>query len=721
VPQKYLATIFLLFNSALCFAQNLSEIKKLKSEIIRTKEKDQIKLLSDLAWEYRSSYPDSTIYYASKSHALAQKLGDKKKLARPLNFIGLAYFHKGNHLDAFDYFNQALKVAGTHRDSLQLAHAYNNIGRLFLEQGILQRSQSYLTQSSQIFTDMKDSSGIAYSYQSLAGYYKIKKGISEAEKYYKAAFEIRLALGDTREIMSAMIQLGKLYMDSQLNDKALYYFEKADSIGNETKDAIILAEIKTLTAQCLMNNGELELAEKMASEGLQYIKSSQNVRLLPGAYLTMGQIQFKKGNLYKAKENFNRAVEISTLRKDLNTRMEAYFFLWQTFKQEGKVTEELANYTQYSTLKDSLRSLEVIQQKDRFHFEMEIAKREQENEILKVKEGRKTAFIIVLIVLVLSALIVLYLQVRNRRRILHVNHLLEDRNREIKKINSILNVKNSTLENHMTTLVNFSKNRSIAVGNLTQAMRDIVSITAKNLQVSQVSIWVYDAEKKCIESIAGYNLKQDNYVKTMTLRFESAPQYFDALKKERMIIAEDARTHEYTKEFADSYFTNQNIFSLLDATFFLDGHLKGLLCCEHQHEMRKWTTEDLIFVSSVADIISLAFRTSQRLEYEHHIKQQNKEIAHINEGLEERVKQRTEELEIQNKRLAEYAFINSHLLRGPLSRILGLINLMEHDKTMKEGEILGLLRKSGEELDQVVSKINTAISDGDYITRENIE
>ncbi len=721
MTQKYVVLIVLVFCSDFCISQNLNEIKKLKHALIRVKEKDQVKLFGDLAWEYRASYPDSTIYYALKAHKLAEKLSDKKNLARPLNFIGLAYFHKGNHLDAFDYYNQALKIAETHRDSLQLAHACNNIGRLFLEQGLLPKSYDYLSRASLIFNNINDSSGLAYSIQSLASYYKLNKNRSDAERNYKKAYEIRLALGDTREIMSAMIQLGKLYMDNQLNDDAIHYFQLADSTGNVIKDAIILAEVKTLMAQCLMNNGELEPAEKMADEGLRYIKNSQNMRLLPGAYLTMGQIQFKKGNIYKAKENFRLALEISTLRKDLNTRMEAYFFLWQSFKQEGRMLEELDNYTQYITLKDSIRSLEVIRQQDRFQFEMEIAKREQENEILKANADRITAFIIVLIVIVFSILVVLYLQLRNRRRILRVNHLLEDRNREIKTINNILNVKNTALENHMNTLVGFSKNRSIAVGNLAHAARDIVSITAKNLKVSQVSIWVYDEEKKCIESIACYNLSQDTYIDTMTLCFEDAPYYFEALKKERMIVADDARLHHHTKEFTDSYFTQQNIFSLLDATFFLDGHLKGLLCCEHQNEIRKWTTEDLIFASSVADIISLAFRTAQRLEYEHHIKQKNREIAHINEGLEERVKQRTEELEIQNKRLVEYAFINSHLLRGPLSRILGLINLMEHDKTMKQSEMLDLLRKSGDELDHVIGKISNALNDGNDLTRKDLE
>lgn len=719
--RKYVSLVVLLVSCSLGFSQNLNEIKKLKQAVANAEEKEQVKLLGDLAWEYRAAYPDSSIYYALKAYALAEKLADKKNLARPLNFIGLAYFHRGNPLDAFDYFNRAVKVSQAQRDSVQLAHAYNNIGRLFLEQGLLPKSFTYLAQSAMLFTSMKDSSGIAYSYQSLAGYYKIKKDTVAAEKYYKQAYEIRLALGDTRDIVSAMIQLGKLYMDNQANDQALHYFQLADSTGNVIKDGITLAEVKTLAAQCLMNKGELERAEQMADEGLRYIKSSQNVRLLPGAYLTMGQVQLKKGNLYNARENFTRALEISTLRKDLNMRLDASFYLWQSFKKEGRMSEEWNYYTDYIALKDSLQSLEAIRQEDRFRFEMEIAKQEQENEILKAKQARNTAFIIVLVVLVLSALVVLYLQLRNRRRILRVNHLLEDRNREIKKINSLLNVKNTTLEKYMATLVSFSKNQSISVGNLEHASKEIVSMAAKNMMVSQVSIWVYNDEKKCIESMACYNREKDVYSEEEIIQFEEAPRYFAALKNERMIVAEEARTHEHTREFANSYFAQHNIFSLLDATFFLDGHLKGLICCEHQHEIRKWTAEDLVFVSSVADIVSLAFRTAQRLDYEHRIERQNAEIANINEGLEERVKQRTEELEIQNKRLIEYTFINSHLLRGPLSRILGLINLMEHDQTMKQSEMLKLLRKSGEELDEVVGKISDVLNDGNTFTRKDIE
>jgi len=59
------------------------------------------------------------------------------------------------------------------------------------------------------------------------------------------------------------------------------------------------------------------------------------------------------------------------------------------------------------------------------------------------------------------------------------------------------------------------------------------------------------------------------------------------------------------------------------------------------------------------------------------IRLQAEEIKGINENLETVIKDRTYELEIKNKALEEYAFINAHKLRAPLARILGLVHLMK--------------------------------------------
>jgi HAMP domain-containing protein len=90
----------------------------------------------------------------------------------------------------------------------------------------------------------------------------------------------------------------------------------------------------------------------------------------------------------------------------------------------------------------------------------------------------------------------------------------------------------------------------------------------------------------------------------------------------------------------------------------------------------------------------------------------NNDITQINNNLEAIVHERTKRLELQNKQLADYAFTNAHKLRGPLTRILGLINIIHISKTIEEKLIyVKLLNEAGDQLDEVVHTIQHLITD----------
>ncbi|MEJ0054313.1 MAG: hypothetical protein WDN75_00875 [Bacteroidota bacterium] len=63
---------------------------------------------------------------------------------------------------------------------------------------------------------------------------------------------------------------------------------------------------------------------------------------------------------------------------------------------------------------------------------------------------------------------------------------------------------------------------------------------------------------------------------------------------------------------------------------------------------------------------------------------QNEQVLQLNEVLEKRVSERTQELTDRNKILSDYAFMNAHLLRTPVSRIKGLINLFQISEDPQE-------------------------------------
>ncbi|MEQ9168240.1 MAG: histidine kinase dimerization/phospho-acceptor domain-containing protein [Fulvivirga sp.] len=80
----------------------------------------------------------------------------------------------------------------------------------------------------------------------------------------------------------------------------------------------------------------------------------------------------------------------------------------------------------------------------------------------------------------------------------------------------------------------------------------------------------------------------------------------------------------------------------------------------------------------------------------------------MNTLLEQKVNERTKELLLKNKKLEDYAHYNSHNIRGPLARILGLIHLWETQSIQQseKEEMLSRIEESAKELDEMVRKVN---------------
>ncbi|HEX5167818.1 MAG TPA: hypothetical protein VFW11_01490 [Cyclobacteriaceae bacterium] len=84
-----------------------------------------------------------------------------------------------------------------------------------------------------------------------------------------------------------------------------------------------------------------------------------------------------------------------------------------------------------------------------------------------------------------------------------------------------------------------------------------------------------------------------------------------------------------------------------------------------------------------------------------HVKQE--ETMSINENLENIVEERINGIEEKNRELAEYAFINAHLLRAPICRLLGIINLMEIER---KDEQIASLKEKALFIDRIVRRVN---------------
>ena len=84
--------------------------------------------------------------------------------------------------------------------------------------------------------------------------------------------------------------------------------------------------------------------------------------------------------------------------------------------------------------------------------------------------------------------------------------------------------------------------------------------------------------------------------------------------------------------------------------------------------------------------------------------QTNDEINNLMSNLEATAEERAQLIEEKNQKMLEYSFINAHLLRAPISNILGLCQMKPNDPDYRT------LEEKAKELDNVVRKIGSVLS-----------
>jgi hypothetical protein len=102
-----------------------------------------------------------------------------------------------------------------------------------------------------------------------------------------------------------------------------------------------------------------------------------------------------------------------------------------------------------------------------------------------------------------------------------------------------------------------------------------------------------------------------------------------------------------------------------------------------------FTVSKVMLISFLYSSLYLAKITSYKnmnelAQVNRKLDQKNNELKFLNQNLEAIVKQRTEKLILQNARIKELAYTNSHEIRACVARIIGLVNVTNEDIAMGE-------------------------------------
>jgi len=170
--------------------------------------------------------------------------------------------------------------------------------------------------------------------------------------------------------------------------------------------------------------------------------------------------------------------------------------------------------------------------------------------------------------------------------------------------------KKKRLHSQQEALFDLTTHDAVVDGDFERAAEVITQTAAHILDVSRVSIWLFDDDNSRMHCVKQFDRQTGTYSDGIAIDIDDCPTYFEALQQNRSVAVDDARTDSRTAELSD-YVGEHGIGALLDATLRSEGEIVGVVCSENLGASRVWADHEIEFAGDLADIVHRALRNRE--------------------------------------------------------------------------------------------------------------
>lgn len=330
-------------------------------------KKGQAVAYADIAvnYETRSSH-DTALAYNLKALKLYEELKRKKSVAAIEGNIGLIYLARSNYPKALEYTFRALNTNEDINDKKSSAINMENIGTIYFEQKNFPRTIEYYTNALDINKTLADNEGIARNLGNLGIVLDAQGNYTRALKYHMMALNANENIGNKDVIQVNLANIGYVYGHMKDYNAALKYQFMALNLSREMGN-------KSSIAINLGNIGETYFA----------IATDSSKTIQKGIYIQ----GTKSANLLQSAQYLERAVTICEEIKFRGPLIEFNRYLSDAYFLSGNYKKALSSLRQYTSLKDSVFSVQNKMQIADLELKRETAIRDK-NRLIQDKQAR---------------------------------------------------------------------------------------------------------------------------------------------------------------------------------------------------------------------------------------------------------------------------------------------------------------------------------------------
>jgi PAS domain S-box-containing protein len=237
---------------------------------------------------------------------------------------------------------------------------------------------------------------------------------------------------------------------------------------------------------------------------------------------------------------------------------------------------------------------------------------------------------------------------------------------------------------------------NLATSEIEPAIGQALHVVSKYTNADAASVWLFDVKNQTGSKVFGWPTNEKRAT-NQNVPFGKYPWVFETIIKGEslMLPGWDNAPYQEREAFLASY----SMRAILAVPLIREGKVFGALSVYTRTREKTWTNDLENLLRIVGDIIVNALERKQAEE----------SIRKFNEELEQRVIQRTQQLEAANQELEAFAYSVSHDLRAPLRAIDGfsLALIEDYSSQLDEGAIsyLDRVRAASQRMGQLIDDL----------------
>jgi DNA-binding winged helix-turn-helix (wHTH) protein/tetratricopeptide (TPR) repeat protein/TolB-like protein len=242
-----------------------------------------------------------------EAERIFDKAGDKRGLARSINYDGILMENQGNAVGAKKRYEEALTIYREIGYKLGVAAELDDLGDVLFSLGHLDGSRRNYQEAMAIYREVDHENGVCLTKGALGSVLLALGDDNGSIRISQEAVDICTRLGDRSKVGIALLSLGRALRLQGKTSEAREKESEAVSAFEEIGDKQSAERARLMLAELLLDDGKLEEARLSANTAADEFVKEKAARDAALAFAVLSQVLLREGNLAEARKSIQHA------------------------------------------------------------------------------------------------------------------------------------------------------------------------------------------------------------------------------------------------------------------------------------------------------------------------------------------------------------------------------------------------------------------------------